>query len=83
MQYVGVKFRTGPDRIYSYQWGGEKELKIGERVVVPANYWNPVPSFGDVVCTYAQRGAISYKGELATIMGVVDEDGTTNPAPIA
>jgi len=74
MQYVGVEFRTSAGRAYDYQWDGEKPLKHGDRVVVPPNGWNPVPSFGDVVFLHTSRASVKYKGQLATIMGVVNED---------
>lgn len=77
MQYVGVEFRTSPGKVYDYQWEGEKMLRHGDRVVIPANSWNPMPSFGDVVVLHASRESVKYNGKLAVIMGVVNEDGTT------
>ena len=75
MQYVGVEFRTGPNRVYAYEWDGEAKLEIGQRVVVPANYMNPIPSFADVKVVYQGRESIPYEGQLARIMGLVMEDG--------
>ena len=75
MQYVGVEFRTGPNRVYAYQWGGEAKLEIGQRVVVPANWNNPIPSFADVKVVYQGRESVPFKGPLADIMGLVMEDG--------
>lgn len=75
VQYVGVEFRSTPGRVYSYQWySEERTLRHGDRVWVPANWANPQPSLGDVVTLYANREAIEFKGELATIIGV-DDDG--------
>lgn len=73
MQYVGVKFRSGPDRTYSYEWHGDKDLTLGQRVIVPPNYLNPMPSFADVVVIYNGRHEVKYSGELAHIMDVVDD----------
>lgn len=74
MQYVGVEFRTTPGQVYSYQWDGEKPLKHGDRVITPPNWRSETPGFADVVFLYNSREEVKFKGELATIMGVVDED---------
>jgi hypothetical protein len=74
MQYVGVEFRTSPGRVYDYQWDGLFLLKQGDRVMVPRSNWNPMPSFGDVVFLHLSRASVKYKGDLATIIGVVGED---------
>lgn len=73
MQYVSVEFNESPGKVYAYQWGGEKALKMDDRVVVPANWANEYPSFARVVVVYSDREQCGYKGPLATIMGLVDE----------
>lgn len=71
MQYVGVEFRTSAGRSYSYQYDGDKALKVGDRVMVPANWANPQPSFGDVTHVFASREEVNYSGALAEILDVV------------
>lgn len=71
MQYAGVEFRTSAGRSYSYQYSGEKTLRVGDRVMLPANWANPDPSFGDVTIIYADREEIAFKGALAEILDVV------------
>jgi hypothetical protein len=75
VQYVGVEFRSTPGRLYSYQYDGEEQLKVGDRVWVPENWINPAPSLADVVRVYPDKGSTGYEGELSTILGV-DDDGS-------
>lgn len=71
VQYVGVEFRTSAGRSYTYQYSGEKTLHVGDRVMLPANWANPQPSFGDVTHVFASREEITYAGALAEILDVV------------
>lgn len=71
MQYVGVKLGT---RVYSYQWYDDVvPMKLGDRVIVPANFVSEFPSFGTVVKLYDRRNDIEYAGELSTLLGKVSE----------
>jgi hypothetical protein len=72
MQYVSVKFNETA-RTYAYQWGGEKPMQVGDRVVVPANWANEWPSFATVVTVHADRESVGYAGPMADLMGLVDE----------
>jgi hypothetical protein len=71
MQYVGVRLGN---KVYSYQWDGERPMQVGDRCVIPPNYLNEYPGFGEVVHIYGSREEITYKGQLANLMGVVDAE---------
>lgn len=71
MQYVGVLLGS---KVYTYSWDGEVPMKVGDRAVIPANYLNEYPSFGNVVKIYASHEEVPFKGTLVRLMGKV-EDG--------
>lgn len=62
---VSVQFETR-GKAYVYRSGG-LSLEVGDKVIVPPSWWNPVPQ----VATVAQIDAeTSYTGELKTITGM-------------
>lgn len=66
-QIVQVTFGVG-ERWYTYEWTGEPELKVTDRVIVPPNWANQDYSFATVM----QLGS-KYEGDVSKITGVVDQ----------
>lgn len=71
MQYVGVQLGQ---KVYTYEWHGDIPMVLGDRAVIPANYLNEYPSFGNVVKIYDEREEIPFKGTLAKLLGKVEPD---------
>lgn len=70
-QYVGVQLGN---KVYTYEWRGEVPMVVGDRAVIPANYLNEYPSFGNVVKIYGEDEEIPFKGTLAKLLGKVELD---------
>jgi hypothetical protein len=63
LQRIEVKFYPG-GRAYSFAWGGEGELAIGDKLIAPEPpNWNG-PYFGECFVTSLRSG---YEGPIRTI----------------
>lgn len=58
-----VQVDIGAARPFSYEWHGQEPLKVGDRVLLPANWVRPDPFVGTVV-----EIGTEYTGELASVL---------------
>lgn len=63
-----VQVDIGAKRTFAYRWHGKPDdnapLNIGDRVLLPGNFYTPEPFWG-VVAAFGEQG---YTGPLAEIM---------------
>jgi hypothetical protein len=63
-QIVQVWIGTTGGIAYTYEWPGAEPLKVGDKVIVPGNWFRPDPSFAEVVGLGSD-----YEGPLAVLLG--------------
>lgn len=61
----------------AYLWVGAEEIKVGEWVLVPPNWYKKEPQVLQVISV---GGETEYKGQLATVQTKVDKT-PSGPAP--